>query len=81
MEGTSSLVASGAAPAVAVAETLSQPNLADSPAAYASIVRYLAAAERVRALMDLSFKVCLGLAAVVVLAWALGALPGAVKLF
>jgi hypothetical protein len=81
LERIVSLVASGAAPTVAVAQPLSQPNLADSPAASASATRYLASAERVLALADLSWKVCVGLIVLIVLAWALGALPGAVKLF
>lgn len=58
-----------------------QSTLVDSPAADASTIRYLVSGERVLALMDVVWKLCLGLIVLVVLAWAFGALPIAVKLF
>ena len=81
MERTSSLVVSTGAPAVAAAQPLSQLDLADTPTAAASVARYVASGQRIRDVMDLVFKVCVGLVVLVALAWALGVLPGAVKLF
>ena len=73
------MVATTAAPALDHPST--QSNLADSPAAQAGIAAYIASGESVRALMDIAWKVCVGLIVLIVLAWALGALPAAVKLF
>jgi hypothetical protein len=52
-----------------------QLNETDSQATSASIARYLASGERVRMLTGVGFKVCIVLAVLVVLAWALGLLP------
>ncbi len=73
------MVASTAAPAIADPST--QSSLVDSPAATASIDRYIASGERARVLTDLTWKLCLGLLVLVALAWAFAVLPGAVKLF
>jgi hypothetical protein len=73
------MVASTAAPAVELLGT--QSNLLDSPAAQAGIAAYIASGERVRALTDLAWKLCVGLIVLIVVAWAVGALPAAVKLF
>ena len=81
MERPSSLVVSTGAPAVAAAQPLSQLDLADRPTAAAGIARYVASGQRVRDVMDLVFKACVGLVVLIALAWALGVLPGAVKLF
>ena len=75
------MVALTGGPAVADAHTLSQSNLADSPAATASIAGYVASGQRVRDVMDLVFKICVGLVALIALAWAVGVLPGAARLF
>jgi hypothetical protein len=56
-------------------QPLAQSGETDSQAITASIERYLASGERVRMLTDVGFKVCIGLAVLVVLAWALGLLP------
>jgi hypothetical protein len=73
------VVASTAAPAKGYLSDYS--SLADSPAAKISIDRYVASGERVRGLMDIAYKVCLGVVVLVAVAWAFGVLPGAVKLF
>jgi hypothetical protein len=54
---------------------------AESSAVDASISRYLMAGERVRGVMDLGYKLGIGLLVLVALAWAFGLLPGAVRLF
>jgi hypothetical protein len=46
----------------------------------ASIARYLGAGDQMLGVMDLTFKVCIGLAVVVIAAWAIGLLPAAVRL-
>ena len=76
-----SLVVSTGAPASAAAQPLIQSNLAGSPAATASASRYVASADRVLALSDLGWKLCVGLVVLIVVAWAVGALPAAVRLF
>lgn len=73
------MVATTAAPTLDRPST--QSNLADSPAAQAGIAAYLASGERVLTLMDVAWKLCVGLIVLVVVAWAFGALPGAVKIF
>ena len=75
------MVASTGAPLIAVAEPSNQSSLVERPATDASIAAYMASGEHVRGLMDLVWKVCLGLVVVVALAWVFGALPGAVRLF
>ena len=57
-----------------------QPTLADNPATQASIAAYLGSAERMLAVTDLTWKMCAGLLVVIVVAWALGVLPGAIRL-
>jgi hypothetical protein len=68
-------------PVPAIELSAIQSTLTDSPAVTDSIAAYIASGERVRALMDLAWKVGLGLVVLVVLAWAAGVLPAAVKLF
>jgi hypothetical protein len=70
-----------ASPAATTLYPAAESGLTDSPAARASIARYIASGERVRGLMDLMWKAALGLIVLIVLAWASGLLPGAVKLF
>jgi len=67
--------------APALDHSATQSTLADSPPATAGIAAYIASGERVRALMDLAWKLGLGLIVLVVVAWAAGVLPAAVKLF
>jgi hypothetical protein len=69
------VVVSGAPAAIAVPGNTTVVETFDS-----TIARYLDSGERVRGLMDVSWRVCLALAVIVVLAWMLGALPGAVRL-
>ena len=57
-----------------------QPSLADNPATQASIAAYLGSAERMLTVVDLAWKVCAGLIVLVLIAWAAGVLPGAVRL-
>jgi hypothetical protein len=76
---TLSLVASIGTPAVAAGQRLDESDLSDSPSA--SIAQYLDSGKRVEALTDFVWKIGIGLVVLVVLAWAVGALPGAVKLF
>jgi hypothetical protein len=78
---TGSLVAPTDAPAVALAQPLSQSHLTDNPVTEASIASYLGAGERVLALAQLGLWICLGLIVLVALTWAAGVLPGAVRLF
>jgi hypothetical protein len=42
---------------------------------------YLGAGDHMAMIMDITGKICMGLIALIALAWALGVLPGAVKLF
>ena len=55
--------------------------LGDNPATNASIAAYLGAGERMRGLMDVTWTLRAVLIVLVLLAWAVGLLPGAVKLF
>ena len=75
------MVASTGAPAAAAAQSRIDSELAESPAATASASRYVASADRVLALSDLGWKLCVGLVVLIVVAWAVGALPAAVRLF
>jgi hypothetical protein len=52
-----------------------------SPEAQASTERYLGSGDRMAALLDPVWKLCVGLMVLIVVAWALGVLPGAVRLF
>ena len=81
VERTLSLVASIGTPVVDAGQRLGETDLADSPATTASIARYLDSGKRVGALLDVAWKVGVGLVVLVALAWLFGVLPGAVKLF
>ena len=81
MEGPVSMVAGSEALAHTVAQSPYAPMPVDSPAVDASIARYRLAGERVRGLADVVWKLCVGLMVLVALAWTLGILPGAVRLF
>ena len=65
-------------PRVAVVEP---PQLGDTPETDASIAAYLGAGERMQTLMDITWKSCAGLLVLIVIAWAMGLLPIAVRLF
>jgi hypothetical protein len=75
------MVASSADPAVALTEQPPSARLADTPTTTASTAHYLESGERTRRLMRLAFTLCVAVLVVVALAWMLGVLPGAVKLF
>jgi hypothetical protein len=66
---------------VALVEPPTAVPLADNPATDASIAAYLGAGERMQTLMDLTWKACAGLLVLIVIAWAIGLLPVAVRLF
>ena len=66
------------APHVAVVE---RSSLGDTPETDASIAAYLGAGERMQTLMDLTWKSCAVLLVLIVIAWAMGVLPVAVRLF
>ena len=66
--------------AAVVLQPAPQPGLADNPATQASIASYLGSAERMLALTDITWKVCAALLVIVLVAWAAGVLPGAIKL-
>jgi hypothetical protein len=74
------MVASSAA-SVLLGEGAPSTGLVDTPATPASVVAYLESGQRIRQLTDLALKVCMAVLVLVALAWALGVLPGAVKLF
>jgi hypothetical protein len=76
-----SLVESTGVSAHAAAQPLIQSELAERPAATASVIRYLASGERALTLSDLGWKLCVGLLVLIAITWAVGILPGAVKLF
>ena len=57
-----------------------QSSLADNPATQASIAAYLGSAERMLAVTDLTWKVCAVLLVIVLVAWAAGVVPGAIRL-
>ena len=75
------MVAFTRAPATADAQSLIAAPIAESPAASASTTRYLTSADRVLALSDVGWKLGVGLTVLIVIAWAIGVLPGAVRLF
>lgn len=75
------MVASSAPPVLAVGADTPSPGQVDTPGTNASILAYLESGERIRQVMDLAFKACVAVLVLVALAWALGVLPGAVKLF
>jgi hypothetical protein len=52
-----------------------------SAADQASIDAYLGAGERAAVAFDIASKVCVGLMVLTLVTWALGLLPGAVRLF
>jgi hypothetical protein len=72
---------------LAAASTLgvvNPPTAASLPADAAidaSIARYLGAGERASTVMVMSMRVCIALLVLVVVAWALGLLPVAIRLF
>jgi hypothetical protein len=74
------MVASSAVSVLAVGEAAPAAGLSD-PQAAASIAAYLESGRRIRGLTDVALVVCVGMFVLVALAWALGVLPGAVKLF
>ncbi len=57
------------------------PRLGDNPEVDASIAAYLGAGERMQTLMDITWKSCAALLVLIVIAWAMGLLPIAVRLF
>jgi hypothetical protein len=75
------MVASSAASSLAVGEQVSSAGVADTSSTTAGAAAYLASGERVRELTDLAVKVSAGVFVLVALAWAVGVLPGAFKLF
>jgi hypothetical protein len=56
-------------------------RLGDNAETDASIAAYLGAGDRMQTWMDIAWKVCAVLLVLIVIAWALGMLPVAVKLF
>lgn len=72
---STTLVAAGADETLAARSSLSE-----RPGARASIEAYIDAGNRMLIVMDLTWKACVVLFVVVVAAWALGTLPGAVRL-
>jgi hypothetical protein len=70
------------APPVAIREAPAAAGwLGDNAATDASIARYLGAGDSIATLMDIGWKVCAVLFVLVAVAWALGVLPLAVRLF
>ncbi len=67
--------------AVESARAEPRPALPLTAADQASIDAYLGAAERVDVLFDAAWKLCAGLMVLTLVTWALGLLPGAVRLF
>ncbi len=57
------------------------PRLGDNPEIDASIAAYLGAGERMQTLMDITWKSCAVLLVLIVIGWAMGLLPVAVRLF
>jgi hypothetical protein len=70
-----------AAPPIAVLEKPDAAWLGDNAATDASIAHYLSAGDSIATLMDLTWKICAALFVLVAVAWAMGMLPGAVRLF
>ncbi len=75
------MVDSATSPGVAAVEPPTAGRLGDNPITDASIAAYLGAGERMQTLMDLTWKTCAGLLVLIVIAWAMGLLPVAVRLF
>ncbi len=75
------MAASSAASVLAVSEQAPSTGPVATPATTASIDAYLESGERIRGLTDLALKVCMALLVLIAVAWAVGVLPGAVKLF
>jgi hypothetical protein len=63
-----------------VLEPVRQPSLADASETQASIAAYLGSAERMLAVTDVAWKLCAGLMVLIVVAWAAGVLPSAIRL-
>jgi hypothetical protein len=63
-----------------VLEPVRQPSLADTAETQASIAAYIGSAERMLAVTDVAWKVCAGLMVLILVAWAAGVLPGAIRL-
>jgi hypothetical protein len=59
----------------------SGPAIPLSAVDQASIDAYLGAGERAAVVFDIASKVCVGLMVLTLVTWALGLLPGAVRLF
>jgi hypothetical protein len=76
-----SMVVSANAPPVLVIEPTTAAWLGDNPATDASIARYLGAGEGMLSIIDIAWKVFAALLVVLLVAWAVGLLPGAVRLF
>ena len=57
------------------------PAIPLSAADQSSITAYLSAGDRAAVLFDIVWKVCVGLMVLILVTWALGLLPGAVRLF
>jgi hypothetical protein len=68
-------------PVVGVVEPPTAAWLVDNPAANASIARYLSAGELMQSVMDVTWKLGAVLFILVLAAWVLRLLPGAVRLF
>jgi hypothetical protein len=73
-------------PAVPVTAAVVEPaapatNAEWLAASNAGIEAYLGAGDHMAMIMDITGKIGMGLIALIALAWALGVLPGAVKLF
>jgi hypothetical protein len=69
------------APIADVIEVPAATGLGDNAATRASIARYLAAGERMRVIADVGLKASVALGVLIIAAWALGLLPGAVRPF
>lgn len=80
-EGVRPMVASAGASDIATVHQPTAAGLADGSAASSSIAAYLSAGERMLRVMDLAWQLCAALFVLVALAWAFGAMPGAVRLF
>jgi hypothetical protein len=81
VEGSLPVVDMALTPNAAVLEPPEAQHLGDSPATDASIAAYLGAGERMQTLMDITWKICAALLVLIVIAWAMGLLPVAVRLF
>jgi hypothetical protein len=75
------MVASSAASTIAQTDQPPSAGLAETPATTVSVASYLESGERTRELMDLALKLCVAALVLVAVAWTLGVLPAAVKLF